>query len=748
METFYFTNKRGFNYVMLPETEWKKSGYLPRFSGWLLPFTDSNPNTIFPPNVERPGSATMSDGYNDNAISSSYVSSFIFNGATKTAMWYYFSEDDADKQLSYLRSVGINSIRVFLDMYCWAGFREKFLDRLSKFSKICDKYKIYTEYVLFDGISVTKLKNPQTINEGISLGLCYWQQCPGVNDGIYGLMSPAMITFHPSAMVVSGDYYLEDIYRTVSGYQSTHLFDIVNESPNPNDSPQVSGFITSATNKMRSLLNAGPKKNKHKLTIGFAALYALSAQPFGYPFKETIEGYVQLLDVLSLHAYGRSYFDKYVGFRTDVPELAVSSGKPIVANESARTEVFNRYADDLAGFNKLSFGFAAWDAMVDRPLGAEPFLQNYGIFFADGQVRKLKDVEVIRDITLDQGWLKRKQLNFNIKEKVASTDGGLDGGYSRDWVFSKVLPTLNSTDNTALYKYPYAGIVGVRAINNALLARDIYNNPVTVSAATNFTPYTDSPYSRSPNYNWNSENYIGAIDYLYSAINFSALTPLSSITNEADRDLNYQQRIYMLRELDGAFGMTVSKLGDLAYNTKYDYKLLSDATATELSSVRAKFYPYYISTMTTITNTSTVDATLGIRVDGDYNKSYYVCSALQERKGFSVTPVNSAYGLALSSYNKPTCFYARGGGAASGHCYYKAGASIDTSLYTSQNIYSALDWARYDLELNNYAKCIVKAAKEYISNLEKGNFPDLRVGRIPKSYIDKSKPKSFYPLEF
>lgn len=748
METFYFTNKRGFNYVMLPETEWKKSGYLPRFSGWLLPFTDSNPNTIFPPGIDQPGSATMSDGYNDNALSSSLVSSFIFNGATKTAMWYYFNEDDADKQLSYLRSVGVNSIRVFLDMYCWAGFKVKFLDRLSKFCKICDKYKIYTEYVLFDGISTSKIKNPQSVQEGVILGLCYWQQCPGVNDGLLGTYYPNMITFDPTSMVVSGDNYLTDVYKTVSGYQSTHLFDIVNESPNPVDSPNVSGFVTSAISKMKSLINAGPKKNKHKLTIGFASLHAFSAAPVGYPFKETIEGHVQSLDVISLHAYGLSYFDKYVGFRTDVPELAVSSGKPIVGNESARPEEFNRYVDDLSGFNRLSFGFAAWDAMVDRPLGNEAFLQNYGIFFADGQVRKLKDVDVIREVTLDQGWLKRKQLNFNIKEKVGSTNNGVDGGYARDWVYSKVLPNLNSEDNTALYKYPYGGIVGSRAINNALLARDVYNNPVTVSSATNFTPYSDSPYSRSPNYNWNSENYIGGIDYLYSAIYFSSLTPLSSITNEADRDLAYQQRIYILRELDRAFGMGATKLGSPYYNTKYDYKLISDSTATELSSIRGKFYPYYISTLNTITNTSTVDATLGVRVDPNYNKSYYVCSALQERKGFSVTPVNSAYGLALSSYNKPTCFYARGGGAASGHCYYKAEASVDTSLYTSQNIYSALDWARYDLELNNYANCIVKAAREHIASLEKGDFPDFRVGRIPKGYIDKSKPKSFYPLEF
>lgn len=773
--TFYFTNKRSFNYVMIPETEWKNSGYVPRTFG--LDTENLQTIEIIPPNVLNinvptftPGWLTngtgtywsalgtkMANGYNNNALSSDDVSAFVFNGATKTSMWYYFNEKDIDTQLGYLKSVGINSIRVFLDIFCWAGFKNLFLSRLQKFSEICDSYKIRTEYVMFDGISadenITDLIN-STHNTALAIpnsaaGNIVNVVEPGVTTSvknmiIWGLLgwrkSPcpgSVLEFHPSSMVVSGDQYLTDVYRSVSSYQSTHIFDILNEGP-----PNSEDFNLSAINKMKSLLQGNQKG--HILTQGFAALDAVSG-PWGYYFSSVINDIAPLLDVVTLHPYGNfTYANKYIAYTNGIVELALSAGKPITANEGCYPPWFGYVHNETSGWNKLGFSFSHWDAMADRPLGNEAFLAKNGLFFPDGQVRSSKDVDELRTAAVNDGWLRNSQLNSVIVQKSGSTNVGIDGGYARDYVYNYTNNIANNTiplsDTLKYHPFMVAGgslsgeaqrYLAFRYLNSL-----IYNNANTCSAATNFTPYEGSVYSRIASQFLQTPADIGYDDYYSALITWSALPSLASYANDIDRNLEFVKRLEILNKLYLPFPPSkgaISKYGTVLENSKYDFRLVSNSSFLEASALDSLFN----------SPVSGADASMFIEKEivGGNN---YISSGLMLRRGFNpVGHVNP------SATDKPLCYYnTRGGLSPSGSCFYKSNESVSTNKYTYQNVYSKLDWAVYNQKLFEFATAIRQLYKEFNDNLLAGNVPNLLIGKVPASKLNSIKPRSFFPLVF
>lgn len=567
--------------------------------------------------------------------------------------------------------------------------------------------------------------NRGNLQDMIIAGLVHWRSSPSLNS---------LLDFHTSSMVVSGDAYLEDVYRTVSGYQSTHLFDILNEGPNCiNENSDPFKFNLSAIDKMRSILDSNGKK--HLLTEGFAAIDAVSGpSPINYYFSSTISKLTPKLDVISIHPYGDiPYFMKWMSVNDGLAQLAVSSGKPIVGNEGGFGGRLQHINGEVSGFGKLNFGFSLFDAMVDRPLGGEPFLANDGLFFADGQTRDLKAVKQLQDLAISHGWLKSGQLNKNIKEKVGSLNNGLDGGYSRDFVYNYNSSSLNESDHYVLHKHPL-GITTIRGYNNSILQQKIYNgNPMFVSGATNYTPFPGSIYSLYDN-NVSIVNEKKHFDYYLNEVllNWSSLPPLSGFgaNDVSSRNQAYVDRLFILNTIYLLFPPTLgglSKYGTAKYKVPgFDLELVSDANYLELSSIHERFN----------SPLSGIDITMTV------NSVYqYLCSSTIAARG---APLNSAY---LKFYDKPKCFYLRKY-SETGSCLYNPDEQIDPVTSTYQNVYSKLDFAAYDLELSSYANSLRKCVVEVINSIEDGLVPDRVSSIISSAYREAITPKSFYPLRF
>lgn len=764
MQTFIHTNKRGLNYVMVPETEWKNSAYSPR--ACIIPL-DSLPTTDpgWMANYGSFGSSysfldTMQGGYNNNPLNSTAVSAFTFNGGTKTAMWYYFNENDVDSQLSYLRDSGVNSIRVFLDIFCWAGFKDTFLSRLKTFANICDKYKLRVEYTTFDGITISDDINidifpvinplmnyytPQKpkffeidkfkLNDCIIWGLLTWRSSPA---------KESLLQFHPSSIQVSGNQYLKDVYSVVSSNQSTYNFDICNEFPSGED---AFNFVVSATTDLRNILDS--TGNKHKLTLGFAAINALSGPaPLGYKFKEELEKIVPKLDFISVHPYSTlGYMHKYIEHIQTLAELSISSSKPIVGNEGVYPPLFMSLGGEVSSYTKLNFGYTFWDAMVDRPLGGEPFLKDNGLFFSDGQVRSLLELQTLRQSALDHGFLKKKQLNYKVKEKSKSTTSYKDGGYSREFAISSIRLDANSIDNEVIYKHPL-GIIAHTNLTNTILDSKVYLNPLSCSASTSFTPYRGDDYSMVGQYSLAYK--VKHFDqYLSELLTWSSLPPLSSITDVVTKNLALFERLEILNILYLGIapnGGYLSQYGRAEYNTKYDFKLVSDSNLLAASSM----YDLFNNSQTGISPSMNIEFKFINPLS-----NLFICSANIQSKGYSVPQTVDTYpnGITkvthniVSGYDKPKCYYNTAAGA-SGSCYYKQGESVGTNKFVYQNVYSKLDWAKYDQKLTDYANSLITCYNEINSRLLAGAVPNLLVGRVPQSHIDSITPKSFFPLKF
>ena len=103
------------------------------------------------------------------------------NAINQLEMWQEetFAPDVIDKELSWAKGLGFNTIRVFLHHLLWEQDNEGFLRRMEQFLTIAGKHGIKTMFVLFDGVwnpFPKSGKQPAPRNLVHNSG---WVQCPG-----------------------------------------------------------------------------------------------------------------------------------------------------------------------------------------------------------------------------------------------------------------------------------------------------------------------------------------------------------------------------------------------------------------------------------------------------------------------------------------------------------------------------------------------------------------------------------------
>ena len=139
----YFSNARGVNYLPSLDSEWEKSGYLPR------------PDFVTAFDLNAKGN---SDGLPPPALFTEIgvAESKIFVGVNPASIWYYYNESDHEKGLIKLKKLGINCIRtpLFYDIYHFNA--TSYLENVKSFLKMCDRHNIRVQFVLWDSEQSTR----------------------------------------------------------------------------------------------------------------------------------------------------------------------------------------------------------------------------------------------------------------------------------------------------------------------------------------------------------------------------------------------------------------------------------------------------------------------------------------------------------------------------------------------------------------------------------------------------------------
>ena len=650
----YFTNCRGADFFPCYASVWEKAGHI---------------NNINPP---------------FKGLTSSMDSDqLIFNGATRISTWVHMNKSEVKAQVKYLKSAGVNLLRIHLDLYAWAAMGATFIDRIKYVARIAQDHKLYIQWVLFEGDTWDDISgissngivhknggyDPTSLEQAMQEGLFRYQRCPTV-------YCSSLLTRTPSSMVVSGDSYFSDVISNLSGFRSTLSWEVMsnvgfNTSANPSD-VSAYNFLASAINKAKALI-----PSTQKVTASFKYITGVTASEY---YNSTQANLLSTLDFICYKGSNVSYIDRIVNY-VDALSASRLASKPLLVVDATLPSHFNYLDQEIGSFHILNMGWVT-DGIIDRTLGAKPLNCSRGIFYDDGTVRRQQDVDALQDraiIDLNLHGRRRNLLNTTFTTKSDFEPSTL------------YFTNYDASTMTRLSQW------GTQGSSNWSMIRSLYQLfPEYSGVSTKYAPFEAD--TRSSTNGWEvadgnlSLTTGGELSFILNSIAaYIAGPPLATMTDEVARDKKAYRSIQMLDRLQKGLPLTIRT--NLS-STSYDPSFISYARQAALFATYTIFEP---SSQFKPTNTAVTP---------------YLGSA---RYFSAVNTVTGPYAEAASSYQKPPCYFNRGGIYASGSCLYLTGVAVDSVITNPQNVIAKLDWAAYDTALVNWVTQIFLAYTELVT---------------------------------
>ena len=305
-----------------------------------------------------------------------------------------FDPETIDRELGWARSLGFNSMRVFLHDIPWKQDSEAFLKRIDQFLSIADRHGIGVMFVLFDGVwdpdpAPGKQRDPKP-----GLHNSGWVQSPG-----------RAILGDPSRHDELKDYVV-GVIGHFKDDKRVHVWDLFNEPDNPNVNSYGKIELKDKAERALELLKksvawAREAKPSQPITIG------VWKDDLTDPEKLTPINKYQLeqSDVISFHNYRPLDLMK-----RDVEALK-RYNRPIFCTEYMARGPGSTF-DPIMGYLKdenvgaYNWGFIdgksqtiyPWDSWK-KPYDGEPPLWFHDILRADGAPYNAKETDYIRSIT-------------------------------------------------------------------------------------------------------------------------------------------------------------------------------------------------------------------------------------------------------------------------------------------------------------------------------------------------------------
>ena len=305
-----------------------------------------------------------------------------------------FDPETIDRELGWARSLGFNSMRVFLHDIPFKQDPEAFLKRIDQFLSIADRHQIGVMFVLFDGVwdpdpAPGKQRDPKP-----GLHNSGWVQSPG-----------RAILGDPSRHDELKDYVVGVIGRFKDD-KRVHVWDLFNEPDNPNANSYGKIELKDKTERALDLLKksvawAREAKPSQPITIGIWKDDIINPEKLTPINKYQLEQ----SDVISFHNY------KPLDQMKREVEALKRYNRPILCTEYMARGNGSLF-DPIMGYLKdenvgaYNWGFIdgksqtiyPWDSWK-KPYDGEPPLWFHDILRADGTPYNPKETDYIRSIT-------------------------------------------------------------------------------------------------------------------------------------------------------------------------------------------------------------------------------------------------------------------------------------------------------------------------------------------------------------
>ncbi len=326
-------------------------------------------------------------------VGSNYIPS---NAINQLEMWQAGTFDAAriDTELGWARSIGMNTMRVFLHDLLWQQDAEGFRKRLDTFLSIADKHHIRPLLVLFDSCWDP---NPQLGPQHAPV--------PGVHNSGW-VQSPGARALDDPAQYPRLEAWVKGVVGAFANDPRILGWDVWNEPDNTN-----AGSYTDPPDKEQRVLVLLPRvfawaRSVHPaqpLTSG-----VWNGRDWSTPAKlspmETIQ--IGNSDVISFHSY-----EPAGEFERRVKSLK-NYGRPILCTEYMARPRGSTFESILPvakkyGVGAINWGFVQgktqtnlpWDSWQHPYVDHPPEIWFHDIFYADGKPYRQQEVDFIRGIT-------------------------------------------------------------------------------------------------------------------------------------------------------------------------------------------------------------------------------------------------------------------------------------------------------------------------------------------------------------
>lgn len=299
-----------------------------------------------------------------------------------------------DRELGWAQSIGMNTMRVFLQDQLWTQDPKGFVQRLNEFLAIASKHGIRPIFVLFDScwdplpqLGPQHPPIPGVHNSG-------WVQSPGAKE----MEDPS---YEPKL-----EAYVRGVVGAFANDPRVLAWDVWNEPDNPNE------------NYRAEEMKGKVARVDELLPLAFA--WARSAKPsqpltsgvwqgdWSHPSQESATTKIQLAesDIVTFHNYGWPE-----QFEARIKSL-LPYGRPIICTEYMARGAGSTFDNDLPIAKRyhvgaINWGLVAgktqtyypWDSWKRPYVLMQPTVWFHDVFHPDGTPYREREVDLMRELT-------------------------------------------------------------------------------------------------------------------------------------------------------------------------------------------------------------------------------------------------------------------------------------------------------------------------------------------------------------
>jgi hypothetical protein len=306
-----------------------------------------------------------------------------------------FDPETIDRELGWAKSIGFNTVRVFLHDLPWRDDREGFFERIDKFLEIAARHRIRPMVVFFDGVwDPDPQSGPQR------------RPRTGVHNSGW-VQSPGRVVLADNATQDALQPYVTDVLTRYGNDERILAWDLFNEPDNDNTNSygplELKNKDEAAVRLVRLSFQwaraVGPSQ---PLTVG---LWRGPAWDEPSKLNQVHQAALDLSDVVSFHDYGPPEsmqrrireLRKYERPLLCTEYLARGNGStfeavlPILKKEKVAAYCWGL----VDGKTNTKYPWKTWQ----MPILGEPDLWHHEIFHADGRPYREAEVNLIRELT-------------------------------------------------------------------------------------------------------------------------------------------------------------------------------------------------------------------------------------------------------------------------------------------------------------------------------------------------------------